>query len=67
MQARHSDAGFDGERHGEGEQRKQGAEFVGVGQVRGLQREALGLEIAEHGFDGSALTIAGERMPRAAV
>src|SRR5450756_78349 len=66
MQARHSDAGFDGERQGEGEQREQGAEFVGVGQVRGLQREALGLEIAEHGFDGPALTIAGERMPRAA-
>jgi hypothetical protein len=28
MQARHGDAGFDGERHGEGEQREQGAEFV---------------------------------------
>src|SRR5450756_1875325 len=47
--------GFDGERHGEGEQREQGAEFVGVGQVRGLQREALGLEIAEHGLSGKEL------------
>jgi len=66
MQARHGDAGFDGERHGEGEQREQGAEFVGVGQVRGLQREALGLEIAEHGLDGPALTIAGKRVTRPA-
>jgi hypothetical protein len=28
---------------------------VRVGQVRGLQREALGFEISEHGFDGPAL------------
>src|SRR5450756_360069 len=48
MQARHGDASFDGERHGEGEQREQGAEFVGVGQVRGLQREALGLETVSY-------------------
>src|SRR5712691_5862378 len=66
MQARHGDAGFDGERHGESQEREQGAQFVRVGEVRGLQGEAFGLEIAEHGFDGPALAIAGERMTRAA-
>jgi hypothetical protein len=63
---RHGDAGFDSERYGEGEQRTQAPQFVGVGQVRGLQREALDLEIAEHGFDGPALTIAGKRVTRPA-
>lgn len=36
MQACHSDAGFVGECHGEGDQRMQSEEFVGVGQVRCL-------------------------------
>ena len=36
MQARHGDAGFDGERHGESHEREQGAQFVRVGEVRGL-------------------------------
>src|ERR1035437_8794097 len=40
MQARHGDAGFDGERHGEGEQREQGAEFVGVGHATGISFHA---------------------------
>jgi len=40
-----------------------------VGQVRGLQREALGFGIAEHGFDprlrgNPALAITRERMTR---
>jgi hypothetical protein len=55
MQARHGDAGFDGERHGEGEQREQGAEFVGVGQVRGLQREAFKTCRRLQSGDGSGL------------
>src|SRR3989475_13300671 len=37
MQARHGDAGFYGERHGENQERGQGAEFVRVGGVRRLQ------------------------------
>jgi len=50
MQARHGDAGFHRQRHGESQEREQGAQFVRVGEVRGLQREAFGLEIAEHGL-----------------
>ena len=64
MQARHGDAGFDGERHGESHEREQGAQFVRVGEMGGLQREAFGFEISEHGFDGPALAIAGERVTR---
>ena len=60
VQACHGYAGFDRQRDGKSKQREQGAQFFRVGQVRGLQREAFGLEIAEHGFDGPALTIAGE-------
>ena len=47
MQPRHGDAGLDRQRDGESEQREQGAQFVRFGQVRGLQREAFGLEIAD--------------------
>jgi hypothetical protein len=66
MQARHGDTGFHRQRHGEGHEREQGAQFVRVGEVRGLQSEALGLEISEHGFDRLALTITGERVTRSA-
>jgi len=66
MQARPRDAGFHRQRHGECQERKQRAQFFRVGQVRSLQREALGFEISEHGFDGPALAMMRERMMRPA-
>ena len=66
MQARPGDAGFHRQRQGESQEREQGAQFFRVGQVRGLQRKAFGLEIAEHGFYRPALAITRERVTRAA-
>ena len=66
MQARHGDAGLDGERHGESHEREQGGELVRVGEMRGFKGEAFGLEIAEHGLDGPSLPIACQRMARTA-
>ena len=44
------DARFHRQRHGQSQEREQAAQFVPVGQVRGLQREAFGFEVAEHDF-----------------
>jgi hypothetical protein len=63
-QTRLCNAGFHRQRYGESQERKQSAQLVRIGQVRGLQREALCFEIAEHGLYRPALAISRERMTR---
>src|ERR1017187_2354054 len=57
MQARPVDARFHRQRHDKSQEREQRAQFVQVGQMRGLQREAFSFEIAEHGFYRPAMVM----------
>ena len=60
-----SHAGLTRERHGEGEQRQQGRDFGGIGEVVLFEIEAACLEIADLAVDVPAGAIAGERPARA--
>ncbi len=57
-------AGLDAQRHGQRQHGQQSRQLAGIGDVRVLQIEALGLEIGEQGFDRPPLAIAGQRAMR---